>query len=80
MHYSNSEANAAAERELDNDLDHYFEDGEEGAQTDQEFVVSVDIRLLAYDKDDAKAKALKLVKTGKEVSAEVIECLSEDEI
>lgn len=78
MHYSNSEANAAAERELDRDLDHYFESGEEQLKT---FVVTVDITLRAFSKADAKELALKVVKGGDDVfRVEFIECLSEDEV
>ena len=51
MHYTNSEANAAAERELDRDLDRHLE--EDGAQTESAYIVTVDVRMVAASEEEA---------------------------
>lgn len=78
--WSDSERNAAAERELDNDLDHYFESMEDGPEVEQTFTVSVDVCVKATSKDEAKRIALLCVESHAVLSdAVVLECLSEGE-
>ena len=77
------EANEAAERELNRALDRYLEENEEdtSAQTEQAFVVSIDVRVIATSKDEAKRIALLCVESHAVLSdAVVLECLSEDEV
>lgn len=52
--WSDNDRNAAAERELDNDLDHYFESMEDGPEVEQTYTVSIDVSARAVSKDEAK--------------------------
>ena len=78
--WSDSDRNAAADREIANDLDHYFESMEDGPEVEQTFTVSIDVCVKATSKDEAKKIALLCVESHAVLSKGVVmECLAEGE-